>query len=58
MSTCGNGILSQAPYCGYEAAQFDLTINEASSHALVDEIGGENVLKSRNVVKVAERCGF
>jgi 2-polyprenyl-3-methyl-5-hydroxy-6-metoxy-1,4-benzoquinol methylase len=36
----------QCPACGYEATQFDLSINEASSHALIDEIGREKALKS------------
>lgn len=36
----------QCPACSYEAAQFDQSINEASSHALIDEDCREHALKS------------
>jgi SAM-dependent methyltransferase len=36
----------QCPSCGYEASQFDVTINETSSHALMDEASREHGLKT------------
>jgi hypothetical protein len=51
----------QCASCGYEAVQFDLTINEASSHTLVDEIRREDGLKSlrdRNFRELLQRISL
>lgn len=36
----------RCPACGYEASQFDVTINKTSSHALMDEASREHGLKA------------